>query len=221
VPELSSIANLDLKVAFNLDSSRIGPSDWIALAKLLDANRRQYDAFLVVHGEFSASGVLAISVQLREHIKLQASLTVSSSVFRYRYHGIYSSRLELHAGRVQEAHRTHRCVTTSHRQSLCIAFWRSLIAGSCGAARVSAAAAAAEVRCSSGAQPSSSGVQMQRMHGACGTNDRRAAIKLLHCHRRTWWTASLSQWTRPRTTGFQKSPFALAASCCAATGHRR
>jgi hypothetical protein len=86
VPELSSIANLDLKVAFNLDSSRIGPGEstmssaarftnaaamftnvcrlcksikkygvasdnWIALGQLLDANRQQYDAFLVVHGE--------------------------------------------------------------------------------------------------------------------------------------------------------------------------
>jgi L-asparaginase type I len=50
VPELSSIANLDLKVAFNLDSSRIGPEQWIALAQLLDTNRQQYDAFLVVHG---------------------------------------------------------------------------------------------------------------------------------------------------------------------------
>lgn len=50
VPELSSIANLDLKVAFNLDSSRVGPEQWIELAKLLDANRRQYEAFLVVHG---------------------------------------------------------------------------------------------------------------------------------------------------------------------------
>lgn len=51
VPELSAIANLDLKVAFNLDSSRVGPPQWIELAKLLDANRQHYDAFLVVHGK--------------------------------------------------------------------------------------------------------------------------------------------------------------------------
>ena len=88
---------------------------------------------------------------------MQASLTVTSSGSRYRYHGIYSSRLELHVGRVQEAHRAHRCVTTYHCHSLRINLgWQSLIARACGAARVSAAAAAAEVRCSSGAQPCSS-----------------------------------------------------------------
>lgn len=64
VPELSSIANLDLKVAFNLDSSRVGPEEWIELAKLLDANRRQYDAFLVVHGEREASSTSSDPPQL-------------------------------------------------------------------------------------------------------------------------------------------------------------
>ena len=50
VPELNAFANLHLKVAFNKDSSRVGPKEWIALAKLLHRNRKLYDAFLVVHG---------------------------------------------------------------------------------------------------------------------------------------------------------------------------
>jgi len=50
VPELSAFANIELQVAFNLDSSRVGPDEWVALAKLLDSNRRNYDAFVVAHG---------------------------------------------------------------------------------------------------------------------------------------------------------------------------
>ncbi|KAL6777071.1 hypothetical protein ACKKBF_B20105 [Auxenochlorella protothecoides x Auxenochlorella symbiontica] len=50
VPELRQLANLDLKVVFNRDSCNIGPKEWVTLAKALDASRRNYDAFLVVHG---------------------------------------------------------------------------------------------------------------------------------------------------------------------------
>lgn len=50
VPELSQFANLDLHVAFNKDSSRVGPREWVQLAKVLHAQRDKYDAFLVVHG---------------------------------------------------------------------------------------------------------------------------------------------------------------------------
>lgn len=50
VPELNEFANLQLKVAFNKDSSRVGPKEWAELAKLLHNNRKHYDAFLVVHG---------------------------------------------------------------------------------------------------------------------------------------------------------------------------
>lgn len=50
VPELNEFANLHLKVAFNKDSSRVGPKEWVALARLLHNNRKDYDAFLVVHG---------------------------------------------------------------------------------------------------------------------------------------------------------------------------
>ena len=50
VPELTTLANLDLKVVFNKDSCRVGPPEWIALARALDRHRREYDAFVVVHG---------------------------------------------------------------------------------------------------------------------------------------------------------------------------
>ena len=80
VPQLTNMANLDLRVVCNMDSrrahrgllhppthtyphhgmhadapslrcrSRIGPFQWIQLAKVLHENRAAYDAFLVVHG---------------------------------------------------------------------------------------------------------------------------------------------------------------------------
>ena len=50
VPELNEFANLHLKVAFNKDSSRVGPKEWVDLAKLLHRSRKHFDAFLVVHG---------------------------------------------------------------------------------------------------------------------------------------------------------------------------
>ncbi|KAG2443698.1 hypothetical protein HXX76_002046 [Chlamydomonas incerta] len=50
VPELDKFANVDLQVVFNKDSSRVGPQDWIHIARVLHANRAHYDAFVVVHG---------------------------------------------------------------------------------------------------------------------------------------------------------------------------
>jgi L-asparaginase/Glu-tRNA(Gln) amidotransferase subunit D len=50
VPELCELADLAAVVPFNKDSSRVGPDDWIALARLLHARRDEADAFLVVHG---------------------------------------------------------------------------------------------------------------------------------------------------------------------------
>ncbi|EIE25265.1 Asparaginase/glutaminase [Coccomyxa subellipsoidea C-169] len=50
VPELRAYANLRLEIPFNLDSCRVGPPEWVKLAKILHRNRDHYDAFLIVHG---------------------------------------------------------------------------------------------------------------------------------------------------------------------------
>lgn len=50
VPELRAFANLRLEIPFNLDSCRVGPAEWVKLAKILHRNRDAYDAFLIVHG---------------------------------------------------------------------------------------------------------------------------------------------------------------------------
>lgn len=50
VPELRYLANLDVHVAMNLDSARIGPAEWIRIAKILHRKRDAFDAFIVIHG---------------------------------------------------------------------------------------------------------------------------------------------------------------------------
>lgn len=50
VPEMESLADLELVVPFNLDSSRVGPKEWATLARALHAARASFDAFLVIHG---------------------------------------------------------------------------------------------------------------------------------------------------------------------------
>ncbi len=47
VPELSKFSNVDLHVLFNKDSSHVGPEDWVQIARVLDASRPAYDAFMV------------------------------------------------------------------------------------------------------------------------------------------------------------------------------
>lgn len=77
VPELRSFASLDLKVAFNLDSSNVGPKQWVQLARLLDANRDQYDAFLVAHGTdtmaYTASALSLMLAGFRKPIVMTGS----------------------------------------------------------------------------------------------------------------------------------------------------
>lgn len=50
VPELRALADLDVSVAMNKDSARMGPPDWMRIARLLHKRRADYDAFVVIHG---------------------------------------------------------------------------------------------------------------------------------------------------------------------------
>ncbi len=47
VPELNQLANLTMAIPYNKDSCRIGPREWVQLARLLHRNRAAYDAFVV------------------------------------------------------------------------------------------------------------------------------------------------------------------------------
>jgi L-asparaginase len=50
VPEMSKIAELDMDIVCNLDSSDLGPDQWTDLARRIDAGRERYDGFVIVHG---------------------------------------------------------------------------------------------------------------------------------------------------------------------------
>lgn len=77
VPELSTLADLDLIIPFNKDSTNIGPQEWIKLAKLLHNKRELYEAFLLVHGTdtmaFTASALSLMLAGFRKPIVLTGS----------------------------------------------------------------------------------------------------------------------------------------------------
>lgn len=50
VPELARLASIDTHIACNLDSSDVGPEEWVDLAGVIAARRADYDGFVVVHG---------------------------------------------------------------------------------------------------------------------------------------------------------------------------
>ena len=85
VPELNEFANLHLKVAFNKDSSRVGPREWVELAKLLHRSRAHYDAFLVVHGTdtmaYTASALSLMLLGFRKPIVMTGYLSLLPVLF--------------------------------------------------------------------------------------------------------------------------------------------
>ena len=50
VPELGRIANLEVRIVFNLDSSDVGPAEWGLLARTIAEEWGAWDGFVVVHG---------------------------------------------------------------------------------------------------------------------------------------------------------------------------
>ena len=77
VPELRTFANLEVKVVFNKDSCQIGPKEWVAIAKELDAQRARFDAFVVIHGTdtmaYTASALSLMLAGFRKPIILTGS----------------------------------------------------------------------------------------------------------------------------------------------------
>jgi len=49
-PDIKNIANLDIQVPFNKDSSDIGPLEWKILVDLIQQNADLYNGFVVIHG---------------------------------------------------------------------------------------------------------------------------------------------------------------------------
>ncbi|MDH3285507.1 MAG: asparaginase [Acidobacteriota bacterium] len=66
VPELSRIATVETRVLFNIDSTDVGPTHWVELARAVGAGVDSFDGIVITHGTdamaFTAS---ALSYQLR------------------------------------------------------------------------------------------------------------------------------------------------------------
>jgi L-asparaginase len=50
VPELAELAEVETRILFNLDSSDVGPTEWIALATEVARARATHDGVVIVHG---------------------------------------------------------------------------------------------------------------------------------------------------------------------------
>ena len=50
IPELSSIADIDLQVSFNIDSSDVTTDHWLQLNRTIRQQRDNYDGFVILHG---------------------------------------------------------------------------------------------------------------------------------------------------------------------------
>jgi L-asparaginase len=50
VPELLQLADIDIHIVCNLDSSDLGPKEWAALASTIAGSHEDYDGFVIVHG---------------------------------------------------------------------------------------------------------------------------------------------------------------------------
>ena len=50
VPELLQLADIDIHIVCNLDSSDLGPSEWGRLASTIADHHTDYDGFVIVHG---------------------------------------------------------------------------------------------------------------------------------------------------------------------------
>jgi len=66
VPELRQLADLDVRIVCNVDSSDLGPPEWTHLAQTIASEREAYDGFVIVHGTDTmafTAGALAFALQ--------------------------------------------------------------------------------------------------------------------------------------------------------------
>jgi L-asparaginase len=50
LPALGSIAVIEIQIPFNLDSSNIGPEQWIVMYKIIAGQAEKFDGFVLIHG---------------------------------------------------------------------------------------------------------------------------------------------------------------------------
>ncbi len=75
VPEITRLADIDVEIVFNVDSSDIGIAQWNTLADLIFKRLNDYDGFVIVHGtDTMVYTAAALSFSLR-HLNKPVILT--------------------------------------------------------------------------------------------------------------------------------------------------
>ncbi len=70
VPQIDTLADVDVVQAMNIDSTNMRPGDWLAIASVLSENYASYDGFVVLHGtDTMAYTAAALSYLIQESPK--------------------------------------------------------------------------------------------------------------------------------------------------------
>ncbi len=76
-PIINKIANIDIQIPFNLDSSDIGPDEWILLSKMISEKIDSFDGVVIIHGTdtlvFTATALSYLLTDLRKPVILTGS----------------------------------------------------------------------------------------------------------------------------------------------------
>ena len=76
-PNIFDIANVEVQILFNKDSSNIEPKDWVVIARKLNAQMNDFDGFVITHGTdtmaFTASALSFMLTNLPKTVILTGS----------------------------------------------------------------------------------------------------------------------------------------------------
>ncbi|MBP5295126.1 MAG: asparaginase, partial [Lachnospiraceae bacterium] len=50
VPDVSKLCHLETVQPFSLDSTNVGPEQWLALSRLIEERYTEFDGFVITHG---------------------------------------------------------------------------------------------------------------------------------------------------------------------------
>jgi L-asparaginase len=77
VPDVYKIANISIEIPFNLDSSNIGPQEWIKIYNIINMAMDAYDGFVIIHGTdslvYTASALSYLLHDLKKPVILTGS----------------------------------------------------------------------------------------------------------------------------------------------------
>jgi L-asparaginase len=84
LPELNKLAEIHVEIPFNLDSSNIGPEQWIEVYRLLEKSYSEHDGFIIIHGTdtlvYSATAISFLTTKYTKPIIFTGSQRPLSAI---------------------------------------------------------------------------------------------------------------------------------------------